>query len=44
MGFIITADHRVKIKESEKIKKNIQTKEINKKALEREGDGDSICS
>ena len=42
MDFTVLVDHRVKIKESETINKYYDfAKELKKKALEYEGDGDT---
>ena len=48
--FVVPVNHRVKIKESEKKKKEKKRKgmyldrQITKKAMEYEGDGDSSCN
>ena len=44
LDFAILADHRVKIKESEKTDKYLDLAWEMKKAVKHEGDGDTNCS
>ena len=45
VSFVVSTNHKLKIKESEKISKHLDfARELKKKAVEHEGDGDTNCA